>query len=65
MTNITTSVSSIQKGINMEVIYYIYKGVIVDTKDEWLNIIGDNEFNMLLESGQLIQMGVSAACQKY
>ena len=62
--NTPTSIET-QKGINLDMIYYIYKGKIVDTKDEWLSYIGDNEFNMLLESGQLIKMGVSAACQKF
>ncbi len=34
--------------------YYLYRGVIKDTKDEWLHYVGDLQFQTLLDNRELI-----------
>lgn len=40
-------------------IYYIYKGCIKDTRENWLDAVGDIQFNLLVKTNKLIRLTVA------
>ena len=41
--------------------YYMYRGCITDSMDNWLMFVGFNQFNLMLDAGELIELRTSHA----
>lgn len=44
------------EGLNDMQVSYMYKGLIRDTKENWLAVVGDVQFYLMLDCGDLAQL---------
>lgn len=45
-----------KEGVNDMQVSYMYKGLVKDTKENWLAIVGDTQFFLMLDCGDLTKL---------